>query len=196
MTARSRRLALGGGGVLALAVVLAAVAWLGRSVRDPAPGTGPSPPVPGGLRHLEATVKEIGPGRDRVALAHGLLGLDVTHVRVDRQTAITVGDKEGGIGDLRDGRRVRVTYQLGPQGAVARSIDVLLPESAGSPHARPGPPPLLPADPASGPREASGIAPPAAARSAAPPASELRGPGGAGPGDAPRSGDAATPSRP
>jgi hypothetical protein len=149
-------------GVAVLA--LGALAWLARGPRDPSAGASPSPAGRDGLRHLEATVKEVEPGRDGIALAHGLLGLDVTRLRLDRQTAITVGDKEGGVGDLRDGRRVRVTYQVGPHGAVARSIAVLVPAGADVPPApagaaSPAPPadPAAPRDaPSSGPREAAG----------------------------------------
>lgn len=150
---RARWLAVGGIAVLALAALLGGLAWLGRDAHDPPRGASSPPAGPDGLRHLEATVKQVEPGRGSIALAHGLLGLDVTHLRLDRGTAITVGDKEGGIGDLRDGRRVRVTYQVGPQGAIARSIAVLVPERADGSRAQAGAPPAPPVDRAV-PREA------------------------------------------
>jgi hypothetical protein len=43
---------------------------------------------------------------------------------VTPETLIVVGDKEGGIGDLREGERVIATYQVRPDTLWAKRVEV------------------------------------------------------------------------
>jgi hypothetical protein len=152
-----RRLAWVAGGAALSAGLAGALALGGPLTREPRTPSGPPPVDILPLQQLEGTVKLVEPGGDHLVLARGLLGLDVTHVRVEPQTHITVGNKEGAIGDLREGRRVRVVYQVGPSGPVARSIAVLEPHDAVRARAS-APPPWPPAS-VSGRGRAEGTSP-------------------------------------
>ncbi len=154
-----RRLAWVAGGAALSAGLAGALALGGLLTREPRTPSGPPPADILALQQLEGTVKLVEPGGDHLVLARGLLGLDVTHVRVEPQTQITVGNKEGAIGDLREGRRVRVVYQVGPSGPVARSIAVLEPGTHDAVRARASAPPPLPSASVSGRDRAEATSP-------------------------------------
>jgi Double zinc ribbon len=132
-----------------------------------------------GLPELEGRVKTVEPDRRTIQVSSGLLGLGATLVALGDETQILVGDKEGALGDLRQGVRVRVAFDARPDTRVARVIEVLI---GGVSARRPRPVPGIPtnaglpgaSDRAAGPpeptpRPAAGP-PPTRWRAAAPPA--------------------------
>ena len=74
-----------------------------------------------------------------IELSVGSLGFGVMTMKVDPDTAIFVGDREGGFGDIREGLRVRVAYEL-PRGTqVARTRAIFVDSGAATgPPAPPG----------------------------------------------------------
>jgi hypothetical protein len=60
-----------------------------------------------------------------IHVSSSVLGLRAFPVRIDPETRITDGDKEGGFGDLGKHARVRVLYEAHPRGRRARSIELL-----------------------------------------------------------------------
>lgn len=75
------------------------------------------------------------PGTATIEVSASPIGLRTLTVRVDADTRITDGGKEGGFGDLTQHTRVRLTYEPRPSGRVASSIELLR-------HGRPGSPAL------------------------------------------------------
>jgi hypothetical protein len=59
-----------------------------------------------------------------VRVAWGFLGLMSVDLRVTADTVIVVGDKEGGLGDIREGDDVVATYELRPDARRATRIEL------------------------------------------------------------------------
>jgi hypothetical protein len=59
-----------------------------------------------------------------IRVSSGFLGLMSVELVVTPETLIVVGDKEGGIGDLREGERVIATYQVRPDTLWAKRVEV------------------------------------------------------------------------
>jgi hypothetical protein len=59
-----------------------------------------------------------------IRVSSGFLGLMSIDLVVTPETLIVVGDKEGGIGDLRQGERVIATYEVRPDTFWAKRVEV------------------------------------------------------------------------
>jgi hypothetical protein len=116
-------------GVVALIVAASQVAapmlpgrllasWLEKSV----PWLGPdASPTTGEVRGRARIVE---PGSGLIRVSSGFFGLMSVELVVTPATLIVVGDKEGGFGDIRDGRHVRAVYETRPGSLHATRVEV------------------------------------------------------------------------
>lgn len=65
------------------------------------------------------------PSTATIHVSASLVGLRAFPVRINAETRITDGDKEGAIGDLTQHRRVRLVYEALPHGRLASSVELL-----------------------------------------------------------------------
>jgi hypothetical protein len=107
---------------LVLAVALVAWPHLFSS------GAGRLRPGPGGslIGEAEGWVKSAEPSTSTIRVSSGFLGLSSVSLVVAPDTLIIVGGKEGGFGDMYEGRRVRAAYEERPDGFRAKSIEVVV----------------------------------------------------------------------
>ena len=84
-----------------------------------------------GHRVSEATgyVISLDPEAGLLKISSSILGLRAVALAIDANTPITVGDKQGGLGDLAVDTPVRVAYELEGQTRRARSVELVVPES-------------------------------------------------------------------
>jgi hypothetical protein len=132
--------------VLASAVTV--LTLIGGPAMAQAPGTPPrpapspaAPAAPEKEKEVEGTVKKVDATKKSVQVSSGLLGLFGATLEVDDSTKINVDGKDGSIADIREGARVKASYESRDGRNVAKSIDVMRAEegTAGAP-ARPGTP--------------------------------------------------------
>lgn len=100
-----------------------------------APSTGP--------HEYAGRVRKVEPDTRTLQLSSGILGLGTMTFSLSDETRILVGEKEGGLGDLRAGARVRVVLEAPPHQHVARVIELLVGGGSGQR------PPALPEGPVS-----------------------------------------------
>jgi hypothetical protein len=83
-------------------------------------------PGPDGSRIGEADgwVMSANRSTNVVRISSSFLGLSSVRLMVTPETLIVVGDREGGFGDVSEGRRVRAAYEERPEGFRAKSIEV------------------------------------------------------------------------
>jgi hypothetical protein len=104
----------------------------------PVPG---APPVPAEtiVKDVEGTVKKVDPAGKSVQVSSGLLGLLGATMEVTDETKISVQGKEGSIADIREGAKVKASYESRGGKNVAKSIEVMAAEEKESSPARPAP---------------------------------------------------------
>ena len=90
----------------------------------PAPGTG-AVAVPEKAKEVEGTVKKIDTAKREVQVSSGLLGLFGATLELDDATKINVAGKDGSIADIREGAKVKASYESRDGKNVAKSIDVM-----------------------------------------------------------------------
>jgi Cu/Ag efflux protein CusF len=106
------------------------------SVSPPVPGAPPASPETI-IKEVEGTVKKVDPAAKSVQVSSGLLGLLGATMSVTDETKISVQGKEGSIADIREGAKVKASYESRDGKNMAKSIEVMAAEeNAGSP-ARP-----------------------------------------------------------
>lgn len=98
----------------------------------PAPGAG-VPEAPEKAKEVEGTVKKVDPAMKSVQVSSGLLGLFGATLEVDDATKINVDGKDGSIADIREGAKVKASYESRDGKNVAKSIDVMPAETTGAP---------------------------------------------------------------
>jgi hypothetical protein len=74
----------------------------------------------------QGRVQAVEPDTGIVRLSSGFLGLMSVAIHVTPRTLIIVGDKEGGIGDIRPGERVRAAYEARAGVREATRVDLFL----------------------------------------------------------------------
>jgi hypothetical protein len=92
--------------------------WSAERSSRRAPSTGPL--------EYEGRVRKVEPVTRTLQLSSGILGLGTMTFSLSDETRILVAEKEGGLGDLRPGVRVRVVLDLPPHPRVARVIELLV----------------------------------------------------------------------
>jgi hypothetical protein len=121
------------GRVLAVVAVVAVVAATAAVVLRVSPwafdltgGLTPSRVRAGnGIEEIDGRV--IGVERDTrtVLVSSGIFGFGATPLALSDDTRVFVGEKEGAFGDLREGTRVRASYEVRQDTRVARTIEVV-----------------------------------------------------------------------
>jgi Cu/Ag efflux protein CusF len=110
----------------------------------PAPGAGAGAIVPEKAKEVEGTVKKVDPATKSVQVSAGLLGFFGATLEVTDETKINVAGKDGSLMDIREGARVKASYESRDGKNVAKSIDVIpAAEKVGAP-ARPASPGATP----------------------------------------------------
>jgi Cu/Ag efflux protein CusF len=120
-----------------LASVAAILTLVVGSVTAQTQAPGYAPPVPGGppvpaetiSKDVEGTVKKVDPAAKSVQISSGLLGLLGATMAVTDETKITVEGKEGSIADIREGAKVKASYESRGGKNVAKSIEVMAAET-------------------------------------------------------------------
>ena len=75
----------------------------------------------------QGRVRIVEPGTGIIRVSSGFLGLMSVELVVTPETLIVVGDKEGGLGDIRDGSHVRAAYEARPGTTLhATRVEVVL----------------------------------------------------------------------
>jgi Cu/Ag efflux protein CusF len=122
------------------------------------PSPAPARPAPGApatqetTKEVEGTVKKVDPGTKSVQISAGLLGIFGATLELTEETRIRVEGKQGSLADIREGAKVKASYETRDGKNVAKAMDVLPAESKEQPPARPAPPAGTPAPPAGQPR--------------------------------------------
>lgn len=93
-----------------IAAAIAVLSWLGTATLS-------------GSR-LRGSVKMVEPDTGIVRVSAGFLGLMSVALLVTPETVIVVGDKEGGLGDLRPGERVVAAYEIRSGALEAKRIEL------------------------------------------------------------------------
>ncbi|HEV8674575.1 MAG TPA: hypothetical protein VGX21_11050, partial [Methylomirabilota bacterium] len=95
----------------------------------------PSRPAPAGppaaapekptTKEVQGTVKKVDAAARSVQVSSGLLGIFGATLEVTDETKINVQGKEGAITDIREGAKVKASYESRDGKNVAKSIDVM-----------------------------------------------------------------------
>jgi Cu/Ag efflux protein CusF len=121
MSGHSRRFApLSLGLAVAVAMVLVSSVLMAQMTR-PAPTERPESSRPT-VNSVEGTVSKIEPAAGKVQVSSGLFGRTL---EVTPDTQIQVQGKQGSLAELREGDKVKASYEAKAGQNIARSIDVL-----------------------------------------------------------------------
>lgn len=118
----------------------------------PAPGAPVIPAPQETTKEVEGTVKKVDPGTKSVQVSSGLLGLFGATLELTDETRIQVEGKQGSLADIREGAKVKASYETRDGKNVAKAIEVLPAEPKEPAPARPAPPAGAPAPPAGQPK--------------------------------------------
>jgi hypothetical protein len=118
--------------------LLAGVAMLGVTIADAQQAPPPRPTTPPGSvapapavpqeRHIEGTISKVDPLQKTVGISKGLFGLFGATVRVAEDTQIRVDGKPGTLAEIKEGSRVKASYEVREGANMAKSIEVMPPE--------------------------------------------------------------------
>lgn len=117
--------------VALLALVVAPVL---AQTTPPAPGSparpapAPEKAMPEKTKEVEGTVKKVDPTTKSVQVSSGLLGIFGATLEVTDETKINVQGKDGSLADIREGAKVKASYESRDGKNLARSIDVMAAE--------------------------------------------------------------------
>jgi Cu/Ag efflux protein CusF len=124
MSGHSRRFApLSLGLAVAVAMVLVSSVVMAQMTR-PAPTERPESSR-ATVNSVEGTVSKIEPAAGKVQVSSGLFGLFGRTLEVTPDTQIQVQGKQGSLAELREGDKVKASYEAKAGQNIARSIDVL-----------------------------------------------------------------------
>jgi Cu/Ag efflux protein CusF len=84
--------------------------------------------MPDKPKEVEGTVKKVDPAARSVQVSSGLLGIFGATLEVTDQTKINVQGKDGSLADIREGAKVKASYESRDGKNVAKSIDVMAAE--------------------------------------------------------------------
>ncbi len=113
-------------GAMAVALALVVAVTLARRPLDwrwlvPAQSVGDNAPA----GQLEGRVWKVDPDAGTIHVSARIFGLGATPLVVTSETLVVVGAKEGGLGDLREGLRVRVRWEKRQDARLARTVEVV-----------------------------------------------------------------------
>jgi hypothetical protein len=104
------------------------------------------------MKELTGTVRQVDEESSALRVSGGVLGLGDTTLQVTDHTRIQVEGREGALTDLREGTRIRASYEDRQGINVARSIEVTPSEQQETPRSPGGSTPSGPAGQTSGAR--------------------------------------------
>jgi Cu/Ag efflux protein CusF len=107
---------------LIVAAAAAPVLAQAQPAPRPAPGAPAADPRP---KQVEGTVKKVDPAANTVQVSSGLLGIMGATLEVTGETQIQVEGKQGSLADIREGAKVKASYETRNGKNVAKSIDVM-----------------------------------------------------------------------
>ncbi len=96
-----------------------------------------APPVPGepaaaapekATKEVQGTVKKVDPAAKSVQVSSGPVGVLGATLNVTDETKISVQGKEGSIADIREGAKVKASYETRDGKNMAKSIEVMAAE--------------------------------------------------------------------
>jgi colicin import membrane protein len=149
MNSRSTARCVTMGAVVALSVATVAGPAMAQ-VQQPAPpygtapGTAPRPTSPSMSpaekarpAQVEGTVKKVDPGAQTVDISSGLFGMMGRRLEVNDRTTIQLDGRQATLADIREGTKVKASYEAQDGKNVAMAIEVIPPArtDAGSPPA-------------------------------------------------------------
>jgi Cu/Ag efflux protein CusF len=116
--------------VALLALVVAPALAQSQAPAPPSATPRPMPEkaMPEKAKEVEGTVKKVDPATKSVQVSSGLLGIFGATLEVTDQTKINVQGKDGSLSDIREGARVKASYESRDGKNVAKSIDVMAAE--------------------------------------------------------------------
>jgi hypothetical protein len=106
----------------------------------PRPAPAPEKSMPEKAKEVEGTVKKVDPAKKEVQVSSGLLGIFGATLEVTDATKINVQGKDGSLADIREGAKVKASYESRDGKNVAKSIDVMPAEDKSAAPARPAAP--------------------------------------------------------
>jgi Cu/Ag efflux protein CusF len=114
-----------------LGAVLLVSAPLSAQMQSP-PGQPPAarPPIPS---EVEGTVKKVDVASGTVQLSTGLWGLFGRTLAVTGDTQIQLEGRQASLADLREGARVKASYETAEGKSVAKRIEVMAPPAQSAP---------------------------------------------------------------
>jgi len=110
--------------------LLVTVAVLGAGIaqaqqQPPAPKTPIPPPEVPKERQIEGTVSKVDPAAKTIGVSTGFFGLLGATVRVAEETQIMVQGQPAVITEIKEGDRVKASYEVRDGGNIAKSIEVM-----------------------------------------------------------------------
>src|SRR5262249_21566129 len=121
-------------GLAAIALSLAIVAGPAMAQVKPAPGTSPTTP-PASERPsvvdktttgmLEGSVKKVDPGANTVQVSSGLFGILRKTLEVNSNTEIQMEGRQATLADVREGEKVKASYESRDGKNIATRIEVM-----------------------------------------------------------------------
>jgi len=112
-----------------LALALASTAVMAQTQPPMTPSPAPAPGLTRGeirsMGTMEGTLKGVDPGSGTVQVTVGLLGLIGRTLELAPDTQILVQGRQGSVADLRDGEKVRASYEMREGNNVATLIEIM-----------------------------------------------------------------------
>jgi hypothetical protein len=131
-TSRLKRVA--GTAVLTAALLSHAGPSVAQSKQPPTPMPGSPPPAERietpSVGNMEGALKRVDAATSTVRVASGPFGLFGRTLGVTPSTRIQVEGRDGRLGDLREGAKVKASYEVREGKSVATQIDVMPPEAS------------------------------------------------------------------
>lgn len=107
----------------ALALILGAAPAFAQL--QPSPQSAPTEgPVAPSVSSLEGTVKKVDPATGKVEIAAGLFGFFGRTLEVTPDTVIVVAGRDSNLSDVREGNKVKASFEVREGQSVAKSIEV------------------------------------------------------------------------
>ena len=134
------------GAVLALSVAAVAGSAMAQD-KQPAPpyGTAPRATSPSMTpaenprpAQVEGTVKKVDPGAQTVDVSSGLFGMMGRRLEVNDRTTIQLDGRQATLADIREGAKVKASYEAQAGKNVATVIEVIPSDAGSAPASRPG----------------------------------------------------------
>jgi len=91
----------------------------------PPPGSAAPPPEVPKEKQIEGTVSKVDPAAKTVGVSTGFFGLLGATVRVAEETQIMVQGQPAVITEIKEGDRVKASYEVRDGGNIAKSIEVM-----------------------------------------------------------------------